>query len=165
MDITGEEPEHIVLDLDATDDAVHGKQEGRSFHGHYDHHCYLPLYIISGNHVLAARLRPSNIGASVGTILAPVAIAYSCAMAAGVPLDSCRYRLLPRCYHGMVRSAGPALPHRYATQCAAEAHRLGGYGARPNARLQRTISGYPFQRRRVRRAHAIPRIGSVRVET
>ena len=74
MDVTGEEPEHIVLDLDATDDAIHGQQEGRFFHGYYGHYCYLPLYIVSGKHVLAARLRPSNIDASAGTIeeLAPV---------------------------------------------------------------------------------------------
>jgi len=64
MDIAGEEPENIVLDLDATDDAIHGKQEGRFFHGYYGHYCYLPLYIVSGKHVLAARLRPSNIDAS-----------------------------------------------------------------------------------------------------
>ena len=74
MDVTGEEPENIVLDLDATDDAIHGKQEGRFFHGYYGHYCYLPLYIVSGKHVLTARLRPSNIDASAGTIeeLAPV---------------------------------------------------------------------------------------------
>ena len=74
MDVTGEEPENIVLDLDATDDAVHGQQEGRFFHGYYGHYCYLPLYIVSGKHVLTARLRPSNIDASAGTIeeLAPV---------------------------------------------------------------------------------------------
>ena len=74
MDVTDEEPESIVLDLDATDDAIHGHQEGRFFHGYYGHYCYLPLYIVTGKHVLAARLRPSNIDASAGTIeeLAPV---------------------------------------------------------------------------------------------
>jgi hypothetical protein len=59
-------PERIVLDLDATDDPLHGQQEGRFFHGYYGHYCYLPLYIFAGEHLLCARLRPSNIDASAG---------------------------------------------------------------------------------------------------
>ena len=54
-------PEQIVLDFDATDDPVHGRQEGRFFHGYYDHYCYLPLYVFSGRHLLCAYLRPSRI--------------------------------------------------------------------------------------------------------
>ena len=54
-------PEEIVLDFDATDDEVHGKQEGRFFHGYYDHYCFLPLYVFCGEHLLVAYLRPSNI--------------------------------------------------------------------------------------------------------
>jgi len=61
-----EAPQEIVLDLDATDDPVHGDQEGRFFHGYYGHYGYLPLYIFCGEHVLGARLRPSNIDASAG---------------------------------------------------------------------------------------------------
>jgi hypothetical protein len=61
-----EPPQEIILDLDATDDAVHGNQEGRFFHGYYGHYCYLPLYIFCGEHLLGARLRPSNIDASAG---------------------------------------------------------------------------------------------------
>lgn len=61
-------PEEIVLDLDATDDPLHGRQEGRFFHGYYGHYCYLPLYAFCGDHVLAAELRPSNIDASAGTV-------------------------------------------------------------------------------------------------
>jgi hypothetical protein len=61
-----EAPPEIVLDLDATDDPVHGNQEGRFFHGYYGHYCYLPLYIFCGQHLLGARLRPSNIDASAG---------------------------------------------------------------------------------------------------
>lgn len=57
-------PEHLVLDFDATDDLVHGKQEGRFFHGYYDHHCFLPLYVFCGDELLAAYLRPSNIDAA-----------------------------------------------------------------------------------------------------
>ena len=55
-----------MLDLDATDDPLHGAQEGRFFHGYYDCHCYLPLYIVCGEHVLCARLRPSDIDAPNG---------------------------------------------------------------------------------------------------
>jgi hypothetical protein len=61
-------PEQIVLDLDATDDPLHGKQEGRFFHGYYGHYCYLPLYIFSGEHLLCARLRTSDIDASAGSV-------------------------------------------------------------------------------------------------
>jgi hypothetical protein len=59
-------PTEIILDLDATDDPVHGQQEGRFFHGYYGHYCYLPLYIFAGEHLLCARLRPANIDASAG---------------------------------------------------------------------------------------------------
>jgi hypothetical protein len=58
----------IVLDLDATDDPLYGKQEGRFFHGYYGNYCYLPLYIFSGEALLGARLRPSNIDASAGCV-------------------------------------------------------------------------------------------------
>jgi hypothetical protein len=61
-------PEHIVLDLDATDDPIHGHQLGRFFHGYYKSYCYLPLYIFCGDHLLCARLRPSDIDASAGSV-------------------------------------------------------------------------------------------------
>jgi Transposase DDE domain group 1 len=61
-------PEQIILDLDATDDPLHGHQEGRFFHGYYDCYCYLPLYIFCGRHLLAAKLRRSNIDASADAI-------------------------------------------------------------------------------------------------
>ncbi len=61
-------PERIVLDLDATDDPVHGHQLGRFFHGYYKGYCYLPLYIFCGDHLLCARLRPADIGASAGAV-------------------------------------------------------------------------------------------------
>jgi hypothetical protein len=60
-------PEQIVLDIDTTDFAIHGGQEGRFYHGYYDHYCYLPLYVFAGEHVLCARLRPSNIDPSAGS--------------------------------------------------------------------------------------------------
>ena len=54
-------PEELVLDFDATDDAVHGHQEGRFFHGYYDHYCFLPLYVFCGERLLVSYLRPSKI--------------------------------------------------------------------------------------------------------
>ena len=57
-------PEEIILDFDATDDPVHGNQEGREFHGYYDRYCFLPLYVFSGHHLLCAMLRKSRIDAS-----------------------------------------------------------------------------------------------------
>lgn len=61
-------PAQIWLDLDATDDPLHGEQENRFFHGYYGHYCYLPLYIFSGEHLLCARLRPSNIDGAAGSV-------------------------------------------------------------------------------------------------
>jgi hypothetical protein len=61
-------PREIVLDLDATDTPLHGQQEARFFHGYYGHYCYLPLYVFCGDHLLCARLRPSNIDASAGSL-------------------------------------------------------------------------------------------------
>jgi hypothetical protein len=61
-------PKRIVLDLDATDDPLHGRQEGRFFHGYYGCHCYLPLYVFCGRHLLVAKLRRSNIDASAGAL-------------------------------------------------------------------------------------------------
>lgn len=61
-------PAEIVLDLDATDDPLHGEQEGRFFHGYYGGYCYLPLYIFCGSHLLCARLRQANVDASSGAV-------------------------------------------------------------------------------------------------
>jgi Transposase DDE domain group 1 len=61
-------PKEIILDLDATDDPLHGHQEGRFFHGYYDCYCYLPLYVFCGQHLLAAKLRRSNIDAAAGAV-------------------------------------------------------------------------------------------------
>src|SRR6201988_3311659 len=61
-------PNEIVLDLDATDDPVHGEQEGRFFHGYYDCYCYLPLYVFCGRHLLAAKLRSAVVDAAAGVV-------------------------------------------------------------------------------------------------
>jgi len=63
-----EEPVELILDLDATDDPIHGMQEGRFLHGYYDHYCYLPLYIFCGSELLCAKLRPSNIDGAAGSL-------------------------------------------------------------------------------------------------
>jgi hypothetical protein len=64
----GRPPAEVVLDCDATDDPLHGDQEGRFFHGYYKEYCYLPLYIFCGGFLLASKLRPSDIDASEGTV-------------------------------------------------------------------------------------------------
>lgn len=60
----GEEPKELILDFDATNDPVHGQQEGRFFHGYYDEYCFLPLYVFCGSQLLCSYLRPSNVDAS-----------------------------------------------------------------------------------------------------
>src|SRR5437868_11976141 len=61
-------PRQIILDLDATDDPLHGEQEGRFFHGYYDCYCYLPLYVFCGRHLLVARLRRADRDAAEGAL-------------------------------------------------------------------------------------------------
>jgi Transposase DDE domain group 1 len=61
-------PRQIILDLDATDDPLHGEQEGRFFHGYYDCYCYLPLYVFCGRHLLVAKLRRGDIDAAAGAV-------------------------------------------------------------------------------------------------
>jgi Transposase DDE domain group 1 len=68
VEAPGAAPGEIVLDIDTTDVALHGDQEGRFFHGYYDHYCYLPLYIFSGQHLLCARLGCTNIDGSAGSL-------------------------------------------------------------------------------------------------
>ncbi len=68
LDAYDQAPDQIILDLDATDDPLHGQQEGRFFHGYYKQYCYLPLYAFCGDHLLAAELRPSDLDASAGTV-------------------------------------------------------------------------------------------------
>jgi hypothetical protein len=68
LDAQQKRPDEIVLDLDATDDPIHGTQEGRFFHGYYGNYCYLPLYIFAGDFLLCAKLRQSDIDASAGSL-------------------------------------------------------------------------------------------------
>jgi hypothetical protein len=68
LDAHAKPPSQITLDLDATDGPLQGHQEGRFFHGYYDCYCYLRLYVFCGRHLLAAKLRPSNIDGSAGSV-------------------------------------------------------------------------------------------------
>ena len=63
-----QEPDEVIVDIDATDTPLHGQQEGRFFHGYYGHYCYLPLYLFSGQHLLGARQRVSNQDAAAGSV-------------------------------------------------------------------------------------------------
>ena len=120
-------PEQIILDLDATDDPVHGHQEGRFFHGYYDCYCYLPLYIFCGRHLLAARLRRSNIDASAGSVEEVARIV------AQVRVRWPRVRVLLRADSGFAREALMAW---------CEANRVDYlFGLARNARLEAEIAG------------------------
>lgn len=68
LDAHPKRPKEIVLDLDSTDDLIHGTQEGRFFHGYYGNYCYLPLYIFVGDFLLCAKLRKSDIDGSAGSL-------------------------------------------------------------------------------------------------
>ncbi len=68
LEAHAEAPEEIVLDVDATDDPLHGEQEGRHFHGYYDCYCYLPLYVTCGSHVLSGQLRSSSVDPAEGVV-------------------------------------------------------------------------------------------------
>lgn len=68
LDAQPKRPKEIILDLDATDDLIHGTQEGRFFHGYYGNYCYLPLYIFAGDYLLCAKLRKSDIDGSAGSL-------------------------------------------------------------------------------------------------
>ena len=68
LDAHAKPPRQIILDLDATDDPLHGHQEDRFFHGYYDGYCYLPLYVFCGRHLLCAKLRKANIDAAAGAL-------------------------------------------------------------------------------------------------
>jgi Transposase DDE domain group 1 len=111
-------PNEIILDLDATDDPVHGEQEGRFFHGYYDCYCYLPLYVFCGRHLLAAKLRPASLDARGGGGCGGGAHrgAGSPALAACAHSPARRLRLRARGVDGLVRGERRALPVRLAAE-------------------------------------------------
>ena len=127
-------PRQIILDLDATDDPLHGEQEGRFFHGYYDCYCYLPLYVFCGRHLLVAKLRRADLDAAAGAVeeiaraigLAPSHQVIPCEAAVGAQQDA-----HPR----------PPTPNMRAS-CGRRA-RAGAAGAgswpRPNGRKEKPI--------------------------
>lgn len=68
LDRQAKPPKRIVLDIDATDDPIHGTQEGRFYHGYYGNYCYLPLYIFAGEHLLVSKLRTSDADGAFGAL-------------------------------------------------------------------------------------------------
>ena len=109
----GEPPQQIILDLDSTDDPLHGNQEGRFFHGYYGHYCYLPLYIFCGEHLLCARLRPANIDGAAGSVeeVARLVKQIAAGVAGGAHYRARRFRFLPGRAHGLVRGEPGGLRH------------------------------------------------------
>ena len=99
LDAHAAAPPQITLDLDATDDPLHGHQEERFFHGYYDNYCYLPLYVFCGRHLLAAKLRPANIDGSAGSVQEIARIV------AGIRQRWPRVRILLRADSGFAREA------------------------------------------------------------
>jgi len=127
LDSFKREPREVVLDFDATDDPVHGRQEGRFFHGYYDCYCFLPLYVFCGEQLLAAYLRASNIDAArhAGAILRLI-VAKIRERFPNVRIvlrgDSgfCRYRMLQWCErHGVKYVVGIAKNARLVEKGAA----------------------------------------------
>ena len=114
-------PEEIILDVDTTDLPLHGKQEGRFFHGYYDHYCYLPLYIFCGEHVLCARLRQSNSDASAGSLaeIERIVDQIRGAWPAGENHLAGRLRILPQRADELVRRQARGLCVRAGAQSAA----------------------------------------------
>jgi hypothetical protein len=126
-------PSQIILDLDATDDPLHGQQEGRFFHGYYGEYCYLPLYIFCGTHVLCARLRESNRDASAG------AVAEVERIAAQVRGRWGQVRIILRADSGFAREELMAWCEQHGVDYV--------FGLARNARLQRALGGELVQAR------------------
>jgi hypothetical protein len=101
---TAQRPRKLCWISTPTDFAIHGEQEGRFYHGYYDHYCYLPLYVFAGEHLLCARLRPSNIDPSGREPERDRAHRKtdSCRLAGSTDRAAWRFRLLPRRTDGLV---------------------------------------------------------------
>ena len=135
-------PKKLILDFDATDDRVHGKQEGRFFHGYYDHYCYLPLYVFCRNQLLVSYLRPSNIDGAkhAWAILALLVrrlreVWPKVAIVLRADSGFCRWRMLRWCdRHGVAYIIGIAKNKRLEQLCGPlsreAAERFGATGAK-----------------------------------
>ena len=111
-------PKQIILDLDATDDPLHGHQEGRFFHGYYDSYCYLPLYVFCGRHLLGAKLRRADIDASAGAVeeIARIVAANPGALASCAHSAASRFWFRARGVDGVVRDQPGGLSVRSGAQ-------------------------------------------------
>ena len=135
-------PAQITLDLDATDDPLHGDQEGRFFHAYYGNYCYLPLYIFCGRHLLAAKLRRSNIDAAAG------AVEETARIVAAIRQRWRKTRILLRADSGFARDA-------LMTWC--EQNRVDFlFGLARNSRLEEEIAGEIEQARNASEASGNP---------
>lgn len=164
-------PDELVLDFDATDDAVHGRQDGRFFHGYYDHYCFLPLYVFCGDHLLVSYLRPSNIdGAKHAWAILSLLVKRLRAAWPDVRIilraDSgfCRHRMLRWCERSEVgyivglaqnkrinAQAGPAMVHAKA------AFELSGRKQRRFAELSYGARSWDHERRVIARLEHGPK--------
>jgi hypothetical protein len=127
LDAHKKAPKQVILDLDATDDPLHGNQEGKFFHGYYDCYCYLPLYIFCGRHLLAAKAAPLEHGSRgrCGTGGRPHRGTDPPPPVQDKHPVACRFRLHPRAFDGMVRGEPRGLRVRLGGQ------RPAGQGGRP----------------------------------
>src|SRR5271157_320648 len=165
-------PKRIILDLDATDDPIHGDQEGRFFHGYYKCYCYLPLYIFCGRELLLARLRPSNIDASAGAkeevalIVAQIRQSWP-NVEIWLRADSgfCREELMAWCEaHGVHYVFGLARNARLEALIAdelAEAERKAAQSGKPERLFKelryQTLNSWSAKRRVVAKAEHLPK--------
>ena len=125
LDAHPKAPKQIILDLDATDDPLHGNQQGKFFHGYYDCYCYLPLDIFCGRHLLAAKLRRSNADAAAG------AVEEIARIVAQIRRRWPRVRILLRGGSGFTREAPMAWCEANRVDCV--------FGLARNDRLERAI--------------------------
>ncbi len=126
-------PSQIILDLDATDDPLHGEQEGRFFHGYYGGYCYLPLYIFCGSHLLCAHLRSSDRDASAGAVTEVERIAGQ------IRSRWPEVRIILRADSGFAREELMAWCEQHGVDFV--------FGLARNARLQRALGGELTQAR------------------
>ncbi len=170
LDSYKEPPEEIVLDFDATDDPLHGEQEGRFFHGYYRCYCYLPLYVFCGSHLLVALLRPSNIdGAKNSRAIARVLVEYirrrwpTTRIILRGDSGFCRWRLLRWCEKNQVdyifglarNSVLEAASEPYQKEAAAECEAT-GQKARRFAWLDYGAQSWDRERRVIAKAEQLP---------
>jgi len=135
-------PRQIIIDLDATDIPLHGHQEGRFFHGYYDHYCYLPLYVFCGRHLLLARQRCANIDGAAG------AVEEVARMVAQIRTAWPRTRIILRADSGFTREAMMAWCESHGVDFV--------FGLARNGRLEASLAGELAQAQRLCAASGKP---------